>query len=206
MPQRLSRGSLAVVVIAHVFVLFGLLQMNVITLPAPPAILSVSLLPSIELQKLESASVPPKPRPMSRQSQSAQRLTQLAVPLEAASTPALVSPEPPYEAPASSIVTALQAEPPQIEPRFDAEYLDNPSPPYPAISRRFGEQGRVLLRVNVDAEGRAGEVQLHTSSGSPRLDQSALDTVRRWKFVPARRGQEPVAAWVLIPIAFTLKD
>jgi protein TonB len=40
----------------------------------------------------------------------------------------------------------------------------------------------------------------------PRLDDSALATVRRWKFVPARLGHEAVAAWVLVPIAFTLKD
>ena len=63
-----------------------------------------------------------------------------------------------------------------------------------------------MLRVHVEADGRAGDVQLHTTSGSPRLDQSALDTVRRWKFVPARLAQTPVAAWVLVPIAFTLKD
>jgi protein TonB len=49
-------------------------------------------------------------------------------------------------------------------------------------------------------------VQLQASSGSSRLDQSALDTVRRWKFVPARLGKDPIAAWVLVPIAFTLKD
>jgi protein TonB len=63
-----------------------------------------------------------------------------------------------------------------------------------------------VLRVHVAADGSATEVLLHTSSGHPRLDDSALATVRRWKFVPARLGQEAVAAWVLVPIAFTLKD
>ena len=63
-----------------------------------------------------------------------------------------------------------------------------------------------MLRVHVTADGNATEVQLHASSGSSRLDQSALDAVRRWKFVPAKRGPDPVAAWVLVPIAFTLKD
>jgi protein TonB len=70
----------------------------------------------------------------------------------------------------------------------------------------MGEQGRVVLRVHVAAEGLPTEVLLHASSGSPRLDDSALATVRRWKFVPARLGAEAVAAWVLVPIAFTLKD
>ena len=54
--------------------------------------------------------------------------------------------------------------------------------------------------------GAALEVLLHASSGSERLDASALDTVRRWKFVPARLGSEAVAATVLVPIAFSLKD
>ena len=63
-----------------------------------------------------------------------------------------------------------------------------------------------MLRVHVAADGSATEVLLHTSSGYPRLDDSALATVRRWKFVPARLGPEAVAAWVLVPIAFTLKD
>jgi protein TonB len=92
------------------------------------------------------------------------------------------------------------------QPRFDADYLDNPKPAYPAISRRLNEQGRVMLRVHVAADGSASEVQLHASSGSSRLDQSALDTVRRWKFVPAKLGKDPVTAWVMVPIAFTLKD
>jgi len=77
-------------------------------------------------------------------------------------------------------------------------------PPYPAASRRSGEQGRVLLRVLVGPGGRADQVEIRESSGHPRLDESARDTVRGWRFVPAKRGDEPVAAWVLIPISFRL--
>jgi protein TonB len=73
------------------------------------------------------------------------------------------------------------------------------------LSRRAGEQGRVVLRVLVSTRGTADEVQVRTSSGFPRLDDSARDTVRRWKFVPARRGSEPAQAWVLIPISFRLE-
>ena len=70
----------------------------------------------------------------------------------------------------------------------------------------MGEQGRVVLRVRVDAQGLPIDVQLHASSGSERLDASALQTVRRWKFIPARLGNDAVAATVLVPIAFSLKD
>lgn len=98
------------------------------------------------------------------------------------------------------------AEPaPVTAPVFDASYLENPEPAYPALSRRLGEQGRVILRVLVNAGGTTDEVQLRASSGHGRLDEAARDTVRRWKFVPARNGAEPCAAWVLVPISFRLE-
>ena len=73
------------------------------------------------------------------------------------------------------------------------------------MSRRLGEEGRVLLRVFVDVEGRAEQVELKSSSGFPRLDQAAEDAVQRWKFVPAKRGNEVVATWVAVPIVFNLR-
>lgn len=92
------------------------------------------------------------------------------------------------------------------QPRFDAGYLKNPAPAYPPASRRLGEEGRVVLRVLVDRDGVPGEVAIKTSSGFPRLDQAAEDAVRRWKFVPARQGDEAVRAAVLVPIVFNLRD
>jgi protein TonB len=89
-------------------------------------------------------------------------------------------------------------------PRFDAAYLQNPQPDYPAVSRRIGEEGRVILRVLVSAEGRADELEVRTSSGSSRLDQAALASVKRWRFEPARQGGQAIAAWVLVPISFHL--
>jgi protein TonB len=90
-------------------------------------------------------------------------------------------------------------------PRFNADYLDNPAPSYPPLSRKLGEQGRVLLRVLVTADGVPSQVTLHKSSGYARLDEVAADTVRRWKFVSARQGSQPVEAWVIVPIQFNLK-
>ncbi len=95
--------------------------------------------------------------------------------------------------------------PPIIPPNFNADYLHNPPPPYPPVARRLGEQGRVVLRVLVSADGKAEQVDLRASSGSPRLDAAALETVRHWKFVPARQGDRPIAAWVLVPISFRLE-
>jgi protein TonB len=89
---------------------------------------------------------------------------------------------------------------------FDADYLRNPKPPYPSLSRRMREEGRVVLRVLVTAEGAAGDVEVRASSGSARLDESALRTVRQWKFIPARRGHAPVQSWVLVPVIFKLES
>ena len=95
---------------------------------------------------------------------------------------------------------------PPTPARFDAGYLNNPAPPYPPASRRLGEEGKVILRVRVSPEGNADEVELKTSSGSPRLDDSARRTVRRWQFIPARRGGTAVESWVLVPILFKLEQ
>jgi protein TonB len=93
---------------------------------------------------------------------------------------------------------------PATPPRFDADYLRNPAPSYPPISRRNAEQGRVLLRVLVGPDGDARDVTIQTSSGFERLDRAAQETVRQWRFVPARLGANAVAAWVIVPISFSL--
>lgn len=92
-----------------------------------------------------------------------------------------------------------------VPPRFDAAYLNNPAPPYPAAARRRGEGGRVQLRVLVTAAGRASRVEVSSSSGSALLDEAAKDAVERWRFQPARRGDEVIDAWVIVPIVFSLE-
>ena len=86
-----------------------------------------------------------------------------------------------------------------------AAYRSNPKPSYPGASRRLGEQGTVFLRVYVTSVGDPARVELKTSSGFPRLDQSAQNAVQGWKFVPAKRGEQAVDAWVVVPIKFSLK-
>ncbi|MGB7990419.1 MAG: energy transducer TonB, partial [Candidatus Methylophosphatis roskildensis] len=95
---------------------------------------------------------------------------------------------------------------PMAPPRFDADYLDNPAPAYPSLARRAGEEGKVMLRVFVEASGKPSKIEVRSSSGSTRLDDAAMAAVWRWKFLPARRGDENVAAWVLVPISFSLRD
>lgn len=99
-----------------------------------------------------------------------------------------------------------QPEPePQIEPpRFGVAYLNNPAPNYPNLSKRMGEEGRVLLRVLVSENGKAESVELEKSSGYERLDNAAIDVVKKWSFIPAKKGKEVLSAYVLVPVKFTL--
>jgi protein TonB len=100
-------------------------------------------------------------------------------------------------APAPAPVTAA---------RFDADYLQNPKPVYPPMSRRMNEEGKVVLRVRVSAQGLPLAVELKQSSNHARLDEAARSAVERWRFVPARQGSEAVEAWVLVPLNFTLSN
>jgi len=92
-----------------------------------------------------------------------------------------------------------------IAPRFDADYLNNPKPAYPMISKRLGEEGQVLLRVLVSSQGSAEQVQLLRSSGFPRLDEAAQEAVAKWRFVPAKVGSVATTAWVQVPVSFQLR-
>ena len=88
---------------------------------------------------------------------------------------------------------------------FRAAYLQNPLPRYPMEARRAGEQGTVMLRVLVNREGTAVQVELDKSSGSPHLDAAARETVKAWRFTPARRGAEAIESWVVVPVVFRLE-
>ena len=111
----------------------------------------------------------------------------------------------PKAAPAPAALPAPPAPPaPVTPPSFDAAQLDNPAPRYPYLAKRAREQGVVTLRVLVSAQGRAKTLGVEHSSGSSRLDEEALKTVRRWKFLPAQQAGKAVEAWVLVPVTFAL--
>ncbi|MDR2093047.1 MAG: energy transducer TonB [Azoarcus sp.] len=107
---------------------------------------------------------------------------------------------------AASGPAAAQSGAPLVEARYNAAYLRNPKPPYPAVSRRMHEEGTAHLRVYVLPDGSAAQVEIHLSSGYPRLDETARTTVRQWRFIPARRGDQTVASWVVVPITFEMES
>ncbi len=86
-------------------------------------------------------------------------------------------------------------------PRYDR----NPKPPYPRIARRRRYEGVVVLKVEILPNGRVGELRVRRSSGHHILDKSALKTVKKWRFIPAKRGVDPIRIWAEIPIKFKLE-
>ena len=186
---------------------------------AAPLMVDLVAPPKVELKPEPPVEVPPpakpkpvvKPKPaMKPRPKASEPLPLIAAPVEAPSPIAVPvpPPEPPAPAPEPAPVVAAPEPAPVVPvtpPLFNADYLDNPPPAYPALSRRLGEEGRVILRVLVSTAGSADEVEIRSSSGYSRLDEAARDTVRGWKFGPAKRGEQAVAAWVLVPISFRLE-
>lgn len=83
--------------------------------------------------------------------------------------------------------------------------LHNPEPAYPYESIRRGEEGKVVLRVGVTAQGEASEVSVSQTSGHRRLDQEARRTVARWRFIPGQTGGKKVAGYATVTIIFKLR-
>ena len=119
--------------------------------------------------------------------------------------PAPVASPAPMAAAVAAAPVAAPAAPAVQLPSSDADYLQNPRPPYPAISRRMNEQGKTTVRVLIGADGQPQRAEISKSSGFTRLDDAALATVMRWRFVPGKRGGVAEAMWFNVPINWVLE-
>lgn len=96
------------------------------------------------------------------------------------------------------------APPSSFEPATIDLSQPNQKPIYPNMSKRLGEQGTVVLRVMVKADGNAGKVEVKSSSSYPRLDQAAIDAVKTWRFNPPKVDGKAIDGWYVIPFPFKL--
>jgi protein TonB len=201
------QGALSFALVAglHVAAIFGLLQ-----LAGQPEVRD-----TVEQIYVRLVEPPPEPAVAKPERPQPPARTELRRPEP---PPPVLTTSAEAAAPASFVVAPQPPAPPHVEPvppppvppvvvaaRFDADYLHNPKPAYPAISRRLNEEGTTVLRVQVGADGRTLSVDIRQSSGYPRLDEAARDTVSRWRFVPARRGEEAIESVVAVPIVFKLE-
>ena len=228
---RLSPATLAVVALAHISVLAVLMNMPDATAPViPPQPLTVNLIEAADEEIQARPQPKPKPQPPKPQPPKPTIIplpppVMLVAKTVSSPTPLQenlskpdpipvkipeVVPSPAQEvvpSPTQAVVETPQLAPPPLPiPPRPADYLNNPKPPYPALSKRLGEEGTVRLKVLVNADGNVAQLEVTKSSGYARLDQSALNTVPSWKFVPAHQGGKPIAGWITVPIQFTLRS
>lgn len=78
-------------------------------------------------------------------------------------------------------------------------------PSYPQFAREQGWEGTVVLRIKIKADGSVDSIATRKSSGFPILDESALRTVKQWRFEPAKDGEFPIPVTVDLPIRFDLE-
>jgi protein TonB len=144
-----------------------------------------------------AATPQPSPAPLAIAPSAAAPAATAAAPTAVAAAPA-----------AASTGTAVSAPPTpaRVElPSSSADYLNNPKPPYPTLSKRLGEQGRVIVRVWIGTDGIASQASVKQSSGFDRLDQAAVATVLKWRYVPGKRGGVPEAMWFDVPVNWVLQ-
>lgn len=186
--------------------------------PAAPA-RPVAAKPQPVKPQAKPAQQPPTAQPLPTPSAPARSQLPAALPAavpaqapssQAPAGAALAAPASQANAASASTVAgsaaAASPAPARIElPSSSADYLNNPRPAYPPLSKRLGEEGKVVLRVLIEADGSASKAEIRSSSGYDRLDQAALQTVLRWRYLPGKRGGVPEAMWFNVPINFVLE-
>ena len=210
-PQRLLAGCLLASITVHVLLFLCLPGWKRDAVEAPVPVLDVVLVAAVpQAVVAEPATVTPAAVPQRRiESKKPEVLPRTVLPVptlpETAPPVAAASAEAPRVA-VEAKAPAAPAEPATTSPLFNAAYLRNPPPVYPAIARRSGDQGTVMVKVLVSPEGAPLRVELDQSSGSKPLDSAALDAVKSWRFVPARRGAQNIEGWVRVPVVFKLES
>ena len=209
-PLRERVGVIALVLLLHAGL--GLAWMMQ---PEPPKIVLSEMSVSIAVQQAEVARPqaqpeppPPKPQPKIERAEMplpkpvVQEVAETAPqPVPVAAPPVAAAP-PAAEAP-PAVATAPVAD---IEPDYKASYLNNPKPPFPMVARRMNWEGKVILNVEVLAEGACGAVNVFRSSGHEVLDKAAMNAVKNWRFSPARRAGQAITKWFKVPVNFSLED
>ena len=177
------------------------LYVNFVTLPAPQKLLETAKHEAVQKQRVQSL----KPvRIIQHQPREALPLVMVARTVAepvAVTYPLVVAPHPPIVKP---LALFKPVEPTNLSAELAVSCPERISPRYPSLSRRMGEEGRVIVRVELDADGSVAVAQVLTSSGASRLDEAALLAVKQWRCNPAQRDGHAVRAVAMQPFNFTL--
>jgi periplasmic protein TonB len=216
-PVRQFNRNLVIggsVVLFHIVALWALqsgLVRRVVEIIVPVAVLSEIVTPPAPKVEQPPEVVPPKPIPAPKQPVPRKVETKPVVPQPLAVPHPEPSPQAPVvdaapPPPVAAVPVAPSPAPAKLElPSSDADYLRNPAPVYPPLSKRLGEQGKVLVRVLIGPDGTPQKAELKHSSGFERLDRSALEYVMKCRYVPGKVAGVPQAMWHEAPVNFVLE-
>jgi len=201
-------SGLLVVVLLHLAVLKFLLDYRL--LPVPGGLPSIF----VDLIAPPSPAPPPRveaPKPLPRKQVPKFQPRQIVAETSVVAPTDYVVPEPPKQADLAS-APVLQPAPKPVPAgpvRLSTELAlacpDRRAPTYPSVSRRMGETGLVLVRVELNEAGLVAKAQVEKSSGHARLDDAALAAVKNWKCRPPAQEGRPVRAIALQPFNFVLE-
>jgi periplasmic protein TonB len=217
LPAAARHGLVGAVVLAHLGGAWGLMQIqsvrDAVSEVAPLVVDFVAPAPPPDQPKppppppppVVPRTLPPPPLPViATQAPTTAALPAMVVP----PPPAEPVPPPPAEPAAPAAPPAPPAPPPVVRtiPATAVAYLEEPAPVFPSASRRLREEGEVLVRVEIGADGRARQVLLSRSSGFSRLDNAALAAVRAARFRPYTENGVALTVWSTVPIRFELEQ
>lgn len=208
-------AGLLVVLAFHALVLWGLWQyewlparseistllVNLITPPSPEK--RVEFKPPISRAQPKPVEKPP-PRQIVAEA-PAVAATEYVAP---STPPALPQPAPAVEAPAAPPPAPIPPQvlgPVSLGGELAVACPERTPPRYPSLSRRHGEEGVAVVRVELDETGLVTTARVQASSGHERLDEAALAAVRTWRCHPAQRNGQPVRTIALQPFKFVLQ-
>lgn len=203
-PDRLA--GLVFVVVVHCALLYGLMSQRLLPTPQDAATLFVDFIAPPQ-KKIETPKPPAPPvikpveKPQSRQLVAA---AAVLAPSEYVAPPAPAHPEPVVET-RPVLMPLPVAGPVSLDSELSPACHERPAPAYPSMSRRLGETGVVLVRVELSESGNVTSAKVDRSSGFPRLDEAAVSAVRQWRCTAPTRNGQAVRAVALQPFNFVLQ-
>jgi len=189
-----------IVIALHAAALYGLLSHRILVVPDEVATLFVE---TITLQPPPPPKEAPRPQPEKPRPIEKPQPRQIVAAAPVLAPTDYVAPPPP---PAPVVETPPRpAGPVALSDELSVSCPERRPPAYPPLSRRMGEEGKVVLRVELDEQGNISSARTAAASGFPRLDEAALAAVKTWRCTPARRDGQPVRAVALQPFKFVLQ-
>ncbi|MEP7371278.1 MAG: energy transducer TonB [Nitrosospira sp.] len=200
--------GLMFVLAAHGALLYFLFKQQLIPPPEQLATLIVNFIPATrpkEEPKVEPPPPAPKPKPVKPQARQLVAEAPVLSPSEPVAPPAPPEPESKPEPVAVAPPQQMAPGPVTLSSELSVACPELNAPAYPALSRRLGEEGKLVLRVELDENGRISVAQIINSSGFKRLDEAAMVAVKTWRCTPPQRNGQPVRAIALQPFNFVLQ-